>query len=194
MLLNVHSHRAQATWIPKKSLFKTPNRHFALPQNGCCEKSIQNLVRGDKHDYTRIYQHLQFSFRSYLLKQLILRRLINRAAERLLSFKFTKHYCDVIMSAVSSQITDVSIVCSSVCSGADQRKHQSSASLAFVMGIYRWPVDSLHKGPVTRKTSPSDDVIMWWMTWCCLLVVLQLNCISRSNTQQISNVFHVTLQ
>ena len=41
-------------------------------------------MRGDKHDYTRVYQHLQFSFRSYLLKQLILRRLINRAAERLL--------------------------------------------------------------------------------------------------------------
>ena len=36
---------------------------------------------------------------------------------------------DVIMSAMASQITDVSIVCNS---GADRRKHQSSASLAFV--------------------------------------------------------------
>ena len=52
------------------------------------------------------------------------------------------------------------IVCSTVCSGADQRKHQSSASLAFVGGIHRWLVDSPHKGPVTQKTCPFDDVIM----------------------------------
>ena len=44
--------------------------------------------------------------------------------------------------------------------GADQRKHQSSASLAFVRGIHRWPVNSQHKGPVTRKMFPYDDVIM----------------------------------
>ena len=57
------------------------------------------------------------------------------------------------MSAMASQITSVSIVCSIVCSVAGQRKHQSSASLAFVKGIRRWPVNSLHKGPVTRKMS-----------------------------------------
>ena len=47
----------------------------------------------------------------------------------------------------------------------DQRKHQSSASLAFVRGIHRWTVDSPHKGqvtPVTRKMFPFDDVIMWF--------------------------------
>ena len=43
----------------------------------------------------------------------------------------------------------------------DQRKHQSSASLAFVWGIRRWPVNSPHKRPVTRKIFPLDDVIMW---------------------------------
>ena len=48
----------------------------------------------------------------------------------------------------------------SVYSDADQRKHQSSASLAFVRGIHRWPVNSPHKGPVTRKMFPFDDVIM----------------------------------
>ena len=57
----------------------------------------------------------------------------------------------VIMSAMASQITGVSMVCSAVCSGADQRKHQSSVSLAFVGGIHRWPVNSPHKGPVRRK-------------------------------------------
>ena len=46
-----------------------------------------------------------------------------------------------------------------VIQGADQRKHQSSASLAFVLGIHRWPVNSPHKGPVTRKMFPFDDVI-----------------------------------
>ena len=64
------------------------------------------------------------------------------------------------MSAMSSQITGVSIVYSTECSGADQRKHQSSALLAFVRGIHRWTLNSPHKGPVTRKMFPSDDVIM----------------------------------
>ena len=71
------------------------------------------------------------------------------------------YYSDVIMSTMASQITGISIVCSTVCSGADQRKHQSSASVVFVRGIHRWPVDSPHKGPVTRKMFPFDDVIMW---------------------------------
>ena len=67
------------------------------------------------------------------------------------------NYSDVIMSAMASQITGVSIVYSTVCSGADQRKHQSSASLAFLRGIHWWPVNSPHKGPVKRK-----NVSIWW--------------------------------
>ena len=47
------------------------------------------------------------------------------------------HNSDVILSALASQINSVSIVYLTVCSGADQRKHQSSASLAFVRGIHR---------------------------------------------------------
>ena len=46
------------------------------------------------------------------------------------------HYKDVIMSVMAPKITGVSIVYATVCSGADQRKHQSSASLAFVRGIH----------------------------------------------------------
>ena len=61
------------------------------------------------------------------------------------------HYSDVIMSGMASKITGVSIVYSAVCSSADQIKHQSSASLAFVRGIHRWPVNSPHKRPMTRK-------------------------------------------
>ena len=64
------------------------------------------------------------------------------------------------MSTIASQITSLTIVHSTVYSGADQRKHQSSASLAFVREIHRGPVNSPHKGPVTRKMSPFDDVIM----------------------------------
>ena len=73
---------------------------------------------------------------------------------------FSYHYSDVIMSTMASQITGVSIVYSTVCSGADQRKHQSSASLAFVRGIHRWLVNSPYKGPVTHKMFTFDDVIM----------------------------------
>ena len=70
------------------------------------------------------------------------------------------HYSDVIMSEMASQITSVLIVYLTVCSVPDQRKHQSSASLAFVRGIYPWPVNSLHKGSVRRKIIPFDDVVM----------------------------------
>ena len=69
------------------------------------------------------------------------------------------HYNDVIMRTMASQITSLTIVYPTVYSGAYQRKHQSSASLAFVRGIHRWPVNFPHKGPVTRKMFPFDDVI-----------------------------------
>ena len=72
------------------------------------------------------------------------------------------HYCDVIMRAMAFQTTDVSIVYSIVWSGVDQRKHQSSASLAFVRRIHWWPVKSPHKGSVTCKMFPFDDVIMYF--------------------------------
>ena len=73
------------------------------------------------------------------------------------------HYDDVIMSAIASQITSLTIVYSIVYSDADQRKHQSSASLAFVWGIHRGPVNSPHKWPVTRKMFSFDDVMMQHM-------------------------------
>ena len=64
------------------------------------------------------------------------------------------------MGAIATQITSLTIVYSAVYSGTDQSKHQSSASLAFVWGIYRGPVNSPHKWPVTRKMFPFDNVIM----------------------------------
>ena len=76
--------------------------------------------------------------------------------------KRADHYDDVIMSAIASQITSLTIVYSTVYPGADLSKHQSSASLAFVWGIHRGPVNSPHKWPVTRKRFSFDDVIMCW--------------------------------
>ena len=70
------------------------------------------------------------------------------------------HYNDVIMGAMASQIISLTILYSTVYSGAD-KKNPSSASLAFVRGIHRWPVNSPHKGPVTREMLPVDDVIMF---------------------------------
>ena len=64
------------------------------------------------------------------------------------------------MGAIASQITSLPIVYSTVYSDVDQRKYQSAASLAFVRGIHREPVNSPHKWPVTRKMFPFDNVIM----------------------------------
>ena len=101
------------------------------------------------------------------------------------------HYNDVIMTTIASQITSLTIVYSTVYSGADLRKHQSSASLAFMRGIHRGPVNSPHKWPVTRKMFPFDDVIMH-----CLL------CGGTYTTSTISvlgydisykHIFHISL-
>ena len=81
------------------------------------------------------------------------------------------------MSAMAAQITSLLVAYSTVYSGAGQRKHQSSTSLAFVRGIHRWPVNSPHKGPVTRKTfhlmtsSCSASILgscaqRWKVGWC----------------------------
>ena len=70
------------------------------------------------------------------------------------------HYGDVIMNTIASPITSLTIVYSTAYSDADQRKRQSSASLAFARGLHRGPVNFPHKGPVTRKMFLFDDVIM----------------------------------
>ena len=76
------------------------------------------------------------------------------------------------MSAMASQFMTLMIVYSTFYSGTDERKHQSSTSLAFVQGIHRWLVNSPYKGPITWKMLPFDDVIMFEGTrdchrWCC---------------------------
>ena len=88
------------------------------------------------------------------------------------------------MGVIASQITSLTIVYSTVYSDADLRKHHSSASLAFVRGIHRRPVNSPHKWPVTRKMFSFDDVIMslsfflyeLWSHNNSLLFCLQFKC------------------
>ena len=93
-------------------------------------------------------------------------RLLMALLSRYSIYKSSFHYSDVIMGAMASKTTGLTIVYSTrVYSGADQRKHQNSASLAFVRGIHRWPVNSPHKGPVTLKMVPFDDVIMLHRVW-----------------------------
>ena len=75
------------------------------------------------------------------------------------------HYNDVILGAMASQIISLTIVFSTVYLDTDQRKHQSSATLAFVRRIHRRPVNSPHKWPVTRKMFPFDDVFMDLRIW-----------------------------
>ena len=82
-----------------------------------------------------------------------------------ISLKFVPkgpHYSDVIMGVMGTQITSIMIVNLAVYSGADQQIYQSSASLPFVRGFRRWPVNSPHKEPITRKMYPFDDIIMNW--------------------------------
>ena len=69
------------------------------------------------------------------------------------------HYSDVIMNSMTPQITSLTIVYSTVYSGADKWKHQSSASLVFGRGIHRWPINSPHKGPVTSWTEERSRMI-----------------------------------
>ena len=71
------------------------------------------------------------------------------------------------MGAMASQFMSFTIVYSTVHSDADQRKHQSSASLAFVRGVHRSPLKSPHKWLVTRKMFPFDDIMMLrrWCPW-----------------------------
>ena len=101
------------------------------------------------------------------------------------------HYDDVIMGTIASQITSLTIVYSTVYSDTDQRKYQSSASLAFVRGIHRRPVNSPHKWPVTRKVFPFDDVIMpnHYLSLCWFIINPMLKNLSQWNIDQHMKLF-----
>ena len=87
-------------------------------------------------------------FESFHVSSVIVARIIQGWLCCIDGLSGKEHYDDVIMGAMASQNTSLTIVYSTVYSGTDQRKHQISSSLAFVRG------NSPHKWPVT------DDVIM----------------------------------
>ena len=91
------------------------------------------------------------------------------------------HYDDVIMTMLAFQITSLMVVYSIVYWGVNQRKHRSSASLAFVREIHRGPVNFPHKWPVTRKMFPFDDVIM-------------TTCFVKSHTKKDTYQLHIVFR
>ena len=109
-----------------------------------------SAVRGQQHSNSTHERMFLWKCRSFL----------ERKCVNLGGVEPPTHYNDVIMGAIASQITSLTIVYSTDYSDVDQRKHQSSAPVAFVWGIHRGPVNSPHRWPVTRKMFPFDDVIM----------------------------------
>ena len=71
----------------------------------------------------------------------------------IIKWMITHHYNDIIMGAIASQITSLTIVYSTIYSDADQRKHQSSASLAFVWVPGEFPA---------KMASNAENVAIWW--------------------------------
>ena len=101
------------------------------------------------------------------------------------------HYSNIIMGAIASRITSLTIVYTTVYSDADQRKHLSSMSLAFVRG----PVNFPHKWPVTRKMFRFDDIIMVYSIWfpvCSLVDESTITCLSTHFADAKSFVIHFT--
>ena len=147
---------------------QNPRRTFSnADKNFSCAENFEmirlNWIWECQNSYQRSTYSLRCNFRDGIDWDIQAKKCLNRVWKR--SVKNSEregHYGDLIMGAMASQITTHTIFYSTAYSGADQRKHQSSASLAFVRGIHRWPVNSPHphKRPVTRNMFPFDDVIM----------------------------------
>ena len=133
--------------------------------NNVCSMAVTQYVfcvmwsMGHSKSFAQMFQFLDNVLK---IKHHFTQRRSSRAL--CLSVLLAIHYSDVIMGTMSSQITSLMIVYSTIYSGADQRKHQISASLAFVRGIHWWPVNSLHKWPVTRKMFTIDGFIMYHLS------------------------------
>ena len=143
------------------SEYKTNPRHHGNWRSEDLENSTHHYADRSKFnetyiDYERFLDYYNFKTKMciFVFAPMIVLGLIGNVISII-------HYDDVIMTTIASEITSLTIVYPTFYSGADQSKHQSSASLAFVWGIHRGPVNSPHKGPVTRKMFPFDDVIMY---------------------------------
>ena len=92
------------------------------------------------------------------------------------------HYIDVVMTTMPSQFTSLTVVYSTVYSDADQRKHQSSVSLAFVWGIHRdrW----IHR---TKGQLRGEYFHLMTSSWCYVTVAHFRTCRSV-NTVRLRRV------
>ena len=102
---------------------------------------VKGILRWNTHIYIYIHAGVQGQY----------------CGNRFHILKFSWHYNDVIMSSIASPITSLTIVYSTVYSDTDQRKQQSSASLAFVRGIHRGSVNS-----PAQMASNAENVSIWW--------------------------------
>ena len=97
-------------------------------------------------------------------------RRLHKYHHQLKCWQYLIHYDDVIMTTMASQITSLTVVYSIVYSGVDQRKCQSSASLAFVRGIHR------DRWIPHTKASNAENVSIWWRNhvWQWLITTLEM--------------------
>ena len=95
-----------------------------------------------------------------------------------------EYYSDVIMSMMASQMTGVSIVCSAVCLGTDQRKHQSSASLAFVSGEF--PAQKASNAEMAFDDVIMNEIHFDWLKYK-MVSLLKIITISQT-TRNITNI------
>ena len=124
------------SWHPSECPFRTSNTHNSY--------MISEFFTRPNHDFTRLGRVDGWLGRTLIQHQAALILLTSLQWR----YKWARWRFKSPASRLFTQ------------SGEDQRKHQSSASLTFVRGIHRWPVNSPHKRPVTRKMFPFDDVIM----------------------------------
>ena len=137
---------------------------------------VMKIVRGPWLDVTEAFKHIEWTLLLLHIKPEIWKLLLLHIKPEI--SENVEIFCNC--TAVNP-VLDWKSGCPqaiSCCSGTDQRKHQSSAPLAFVRGIHRRSVNSLHTGSVTRKMFPFDDVIMnsslWLLRILCRFSLLEL--------------------
>ena len=155
MLYANNKARQDITWHPLMGKMKTALYVAIIPflagtsvisfyDIGYSDFQQESNDQGNTSSYFHFSQHMRI-FQVNRIRVLFFSNLLFNSGYH------TTHYTDVIMEAIASEVTSLTIVYSIVYSDTDQRKHQSTASLAFVRGIHRGPVNSPHKWPVTRK-------------------------------------------
>ena len=135
--------------------FETPSRSLWRHCNACCRDKREIDHELQKNEAWQNDLHFEDNFKGILSKEIYI-----------LWFKFHSnfyqrarwHYSNVIIIVMASQVTGVSIVCLTICSGADQRKYQSSESLAFVRGIHRSPHKGQWRGKCFHLMTPSWQI------------------------------------